>query len=63
MKDLSRVKFFELDPPPELDMSSYLLDIICANNEFIGMGWCWTHTKYPMQIYCSVLWNHKYINI
>jgi hypothetical protein len=28
--------------PPQLFMSSYLLDIICVNNPFLGIGWAWS---------------------
>jgi hypothetical protein len=42
-------------------MSSYLLDVICsATNHFIGMGWDWNPTIFPIHVYYFQLWEDSY---
>jgi hypothetical protein len=41
-------------------MASYLLNIICIINSFLGMGWQWKSNHLPIHIYCNNLWEPKY---
>lgn len=61
MKALSGVKFVELDSPLDFHMPSYLLDVVCVTNDFIGMGWSWSLIELSVQIYCQILWRHNYM--
>jgi hypothetical protein len=41
-------------------MSSYLLDIMCIVHRYPKMGRSWFPTDAAIQIYCKVIWEHKY---
>ena len=61
MDAVAKVKFvLLLRHPPEFDMSSYFLDILCATTPFPGMSWKWTPIESPVLVYCQDLWEHKY---
>nr|KUM46235.1 hypothetical protein ABT39_MTgene1741 [Picea glauca]QHR88026.1 hypothetical protein Q903MT_gene2038 [Picea sitchensis] len=52
---LTKAKEHSPDSPPTFYMTSYLLDIICANNPFPGMGWSWSISDIPVHVYCKDL--------
>ena len=41
-------------------MSSYLLDVMCANIEFPSLGWKWEPYLPSVHVYCKMLWENKY---
>jgi hypothetical protein len=41
-------------------MDSYLLDVICARNVFVGMKLSWHILELPFHVYFSVLWENRY---
>jgi hypothetical protein len=45
---------------PTFYMTSYLLDIICARNAFIGMNLSWNASELLVHVYFSILWENKY---
>ena len=50
-KDRKKHQFF---------MSSYILDVICANREYPSLGWKWESNLSPIHVYCKMLWENKY---
>jgi hypothetical protein len=45
---------------PSFYMASYLLDVICARNAFVGMNLMWHSSELPVHVYFSILWENKY---
>jgi hypothetical protein len=41
-------------------MASYLLDVMCTKNIFVGMNLSWHVAKLPVHVYFSVLWENMY---
>ena len=41
-------------------MSSYLLDVMCANREYPTLGWRWEPNLPSIHVYCKMLWETKY---
>jgi hypothetical protein len=41
-------------------MASYLLDVICARNVFIGMNLRWHVAELPVHVYFIILWENRY---
>jgi hypothetical protein len=41
-------------------MVSYLLDVICARNIFVGMNLSWYVADFPIHIYFIIPWENKY---
>jgi hypothetical protein len=41
-------------------MASYLLDVICARNIFVGMNLRWHVSELPIHVYFSTLWEIRY---
>ena len=41
-------------------MSSYLLDVMCARQEYPSLGWRWKPNLPPIQVYYKILWENKY---
>jgi hypothetical protein len=41
-------------------MASYLLDVICARNVFVGMNLSWHFVKLPVHVYFNILWENRY---
>lgn len=39
----------------EIYMSSYILDAICAQQEFLGLRWNWSPTETVINTYCKLL--------
>lgn len=40
--------------------SSFLLDALCASNQFPALKWAWTPKCPPIHIYCQALWRENY---
>jgi hypothetical protein len=45
---------------PSFYMASYLLDIICARNAFVGMKLSWHASELPVHVYFGILWENMY---
>jgi hypothetical protein len=45
---------------PSFYMASYLLDIVCARNDFAGMNLSWHTSDLPVHVYFSILWENRY---
>jgi hypothetical protein len=45
---------------PSFYMASYLLDVICAINVFVGMNLSWHVSKSLVHVYFNVLWENRY---
>jgi hypothetical protein len=45
---------------PTFYMASYLLDVMCVRNVFVGMNLRWHVPKLPVHIYFSILWENMY---
>jgi hypothetical protein len=41
-------------------MASYLLDVICARNVFVGMNLSWHIVELHVHVYFSILWENRY---
>jgi hypothetical protein len=41
-------------------MASYLLDVICARNVFVGMNLSWHISELLVHVYFNVLWENRY---
>lgn len=41
-------------------MFSYLLDVMCANKEYISLGWKWESNLSSIHVYCKMIWENKY---
>ena len=41
-------------------MSSYLLDVMCAIQEYPYLGWKWKPDLPSIHVYCKMLWENKY---
>jgi hypothetical protein len=41
-------------------MASYLMDVICATNVFLGVNLSGHISESPVHVYCQVLWENKY---
>ena len=41
-------------------MSSYLINVMCANIEFPSIGWKWEPNLLLVHVYCKMLWENKY---
>ena len=41
-------------------MSSYLLDVMCASQEFPSMGWKWNTDLPSIHVYYKILWENKH---
>ena len=41
-------------------MSTYLIDVMCANLEFPSLKWKWELTLPLVHVYCKMLWENKY---
>ena len=39
-----------------------ILDILCASNTFLGIGWVWSLYFPPINVYCQVLRDHKWMH-
>ena len=37
----------------------YLLDVLCASNQFLSLKWAWTPKCPPIHIYCRELWREN----
>ena len=44
----------------QLFMSSYLLDVMCANIEYPYLGWRWEPNLLSVHVFCKMLWENKY---
>ena len=40
-------------------MSSYLLDVMCASQEYPCVGWKWNPNLLSIHVYCKMLWENK----
>ena len=40
-------------------MSTYLMDVMCANLEFPLLEWKWEHSLPSIHVYCKMLWENK----
>jgi len=45
---------------PAFYMASYLLDVMCARNVFVGMNLSWHVKKLLVHVYFIVLWDNRY---
>jgi hypothetical protein len=45
---------------PSFYMISYLLDIICTLNVFVGMNLSWHISELPVHVYFNILWENRY---
>jgi hypothetical protein len=45
---------------PTFYMASYLLDVLCIRNVFVGTNLSWHVAELPSHIYFSMLWENKY---
>jgi hypothetical protein len=45
---------------PTFYMASYLLDVMCTRNIFIGMNLSWHVAELPVHVYFNVLWENRY---
>ena len=41
-------------------MYSYILDVMCASQEFPSMGWKWNQGLLFIHVYCKMIWENKY---
>ena len=41
-------------------MSSYLLDVMCANIEYPSLRWKWEPSLLSVHVYCEMVWENKY---
>ena len=41
-------------------MSTYLMDVMCANLEFPSLEWKWEPSLPSIHVYCKMLWENKY---
>jgi hypothetical protein len=41
-------------------MASYLLDIVCARNAFVGMNLRWRASEILVHVYFRILWENRY---
>jgi hypothetical protein len=41
-------------------MASYLIDVICARDVFIGMNLYWDIAEMPVHVYFNILWDNRY---
>ena len=41
-------------------MSTYLMDVMCANIEFPSLEWKWEPSLPSVHVYCKMLWENKY---
>jgi hypothetical protein len=41
-------------------MSTYLMDVMCANIEFPSLVWKWEPSFPSVHVYCKMLWENKY---
>ena len=41
-------------------MSSYLMNVMCANLKFPSLGWKWESILPSIHVYCKILWETKY---
>jgi hypothetical protein len=41
-------------------MSAYLIDVVYASVHFLGMGWEWNPSLFPIHIYYFQLWDDSY---
>lgn len=48
------------DQQEKIFMSTYLLNAICARQQFHGIGWAWTPSESSVNIYCKALSNCSY---
>ena len=39
--------------------SSYLMDVLCASNDLLGMKWAWTPQSPPIHLYYKELWKEN----
>ena len=42
-------------------MSTYLMDVMCANLEFPSLEWKWELSFPSIHVYCKMLWENKYM--
>jgi hypothetical protein len=47
---------------PSFHMASYLLDVICTRNVFVGMNLSWHVAELPVHVYFNILWENRYKN-
>jgi hypothetical protein len=45
---------------PSFHMASYLLDVICTRNFFVGMNLSWNTLELPVHVYFDILWENRY---
>ena len=45
---------------PTFHMASYLLDVICARNVFVGMNLRWHVIELHVHVYFNILWENRY---
>jgi hypothetical protein len=45
---------------PAFYMASYLLDVMCARNIFVGMNLSWHVAELSVHIYFIILWENRY---
>jgi hypothetical protein len=41
-------------------MSSYLLDVMCASQQYPSLGWKWNPNLSSIHVYYKMLWENKY---
>ena len=41
-------------------MASYLLDVICARDAFVGMNLNWHPSELVVHVYFNILWENRY---
>lgn len=58
---VKRIKESKATPHQKFFMYSYLINVIYARNEFVGMNWKWSTDQAPVNVYCKDLWEHKYM--
>ena len=44
----------------EFYMASYLMDVMCASQEYPAMGWKWDPNQSSIHVYYKILWENKY---
>ena len=42
-------------------MSAYVMDIFCATSLFLDLGWNWQKNSPLVHIYCSNMWEDKFV--
>ena len=48
------------DPKPTtFYFPTYLMDVLCASNSFLGMKWAWNPQSPPIHLYCKELWKEN----